>query len=474
MRRRNEKRYFAIAVLLAFAVLLCCGCESPFGKLSEVFGSADDEAQMSPPISETGKATETAPTAAPTTSPTGETSHPPASALLLPQIDCSTARIPITEAIYELFTGTYGYEGPKPMCSRTHGAWLNLADGIADILFLVEPTGDELDYFAEKNIDIEMKVYGYDGLVFIGNKSNPVQNLTTRQIRDIYSGKITNWRDVGGENADIIVYIRNAESGSQRLFESLVWDGYDMPNFSAMKFKEEEIDPTVTQREAWITEYDEMDEITYSVLLNQYSIGFNIMSYIDNTFKDSTLKLFAVNGFMPITENFVTGAYPYLTTSYVVIRANEPPGSPARRLFDWVGSSESQVLISDNSTLTVSFSDSIIIVAGGRTAPEPSVSASPDNTSSTDYLSEMILRLDRQYISRSDLLPYTLEELGYLRNGIFALSGRIFSTEKYIRYFNSQDWYMGTSTSDNEVMSRFNDYQRKNLEIIIAYEKELQ
>ena len=129
---------------------------------------------------------------------------------------------------------------------------------------------------------------------------------------------------MGGENADIIVYIRDQESGSQRLFESLVWAGHDMPDFSAMGFKEGDVNPAVTQREATITVDDDMGTITENVLLNQYSIGFNIMSYIDSEFGDSTLKLFSIDGYAPTTENFTSGAYPFLTTSYVVIRADTP------------------------------------------------------------------------------------------------------------------------------------------------------
>ena len=92
---------------------------------------------------------------------------------VLPQIDNSTARIPITDAIYAYFTER-GAQGPAPMCSKTHGAWLNLADGQADIIFLIAPTADEMQYFADAGVDIEMKIYGYDGLVFMGNASNPV------------------------------------------------------------------------------------------------------------------------------------------------------------------------------------------------------------------------------------------------------------------------------------------------------------
>ena len=445
-----KKSCHALSLLvLAATLIFFSGCEVNVGK----------------PTASASPATPSINSPAPANSPEQMQTPTSASASKLPQIDCSTARIPITEAIYELFTDTYGHTGPEPLCSKTHGAWLNLADGKADILFLVAPTEDELSYFAERDVDIEMKVYGYDGLVFIGNESNPVQNLTTRQIRDIYSGKIDNWMHVGGENADIAVYIRNKESGSQRLFESLVWDGYDMPNFSSMNFSEDEINPAVTQRE---TVMYEMGEITESVLLNQYSIGFNIMSYIDNAFKNSTLKLFSVNGYMPTTENFVSGGYPYLTTSYVAIRADEAAGSPARKLYDWVGSEESRALISKNSTLTVAFSDSIVIKAG------MALPSQAGGGETQDDLSDMILSLNRKTIRQEDLLPYTLEELGYLRNGIFALSGKIFATEKYIQFFNAQSWYQGTVSSDSEVAGRFNDYQKENLEIILAYEKKLQ
>lgn len=436
---------------------------------------------------------------------------------VFPQIDCSTARIPITNAVYELFTGKYGYEGPAPICSKTHGAWLNLADRIADILFLVAPTDDELAYLASKNVDIEMKVYGYDGLVFIGNESNPVKNLSSKAIRDIYSGKITNWRDVGGENADIVVYIRNPESGSQRLFESLVWEGYDMPDFSRMGFRESEtIDPRVTQRSAQTIVDNGMESITQNVLLNQYAIGFNIMSYIDEEFAGSSLKLFAVNGYMPATENFTSGKYPYLTTSYVAIRADEPAGSPARALYDWVGSQESYGIIERNSTLTVSFSDSLVVRAGeamprrgfsdegvetetgggyvngdgygftgGNGGGNNGAGGFGDNGGNNgagggyggfsyekEDISDMILKLNRQYITRGDLLQYDAEDAAFLRNGIFALSGKIFKTKKYSDYFSGQYWYYGYETDDNAVQIRFNDYQKKNLAVIMEYEKE--
>lgn len=402
--------------------------------------------------------------------PAAETAAPPAppSATLvptpqpqLPQIDSSTARKPITAAIYELFTNTYGYVGPEPLASKTHEAWLNLADGTADIVFLVAPTQDELAYFAQKSVDIEMKVYGYDGLVFMGNEENPVTNLTSGQIRAIYSSKIKNWEDVGGENADIIVYIRNPESGSQRLFESLVWKGHDMPDFSAMNFKEGEIDPTVTQRETTYNMDEDMGTITRNVLLNQYSIGFNIMSYIDSEFGSPTLKLFSIDGYAPTTENFASGAYPFLTTSYVAIRADTPEGSPARQLYRWIASAESYDLLSKNSTLSVAFSESVVLRV-----------STVDPTKNAE-LNSMIQKLDQQTIQRQDLFQFTPAGIEYLRNGIYALSGKIFKTKQYAEYFSAQSWYEAINTSDAQISKRFNNFQKRNLELILAYEKEL-
>ena len=270
----------------------------------------------------------------------------------LPQIDSSTARIPITNAIYNLFINKHGYDknSPAPLASKTHEAWLNLADKKADIIFLVAPTKDELNYFTNKNVDIDMKIYGFDGLVFMGNKSNPVQNLTSNQIRDIYSKKITNWKTLGGKDAAIDAFIRNKESGSQRLFESLVWEGFNMPNFSALSIQE-----------SMFGMFDDMGDVTMGVLEHPNGIGFNIMSYLDSNFANSPLKLFSVDGAAPTTANFASGSYPFLTTSYVAIRADEPAGSPARQLYNWVGSEESKTLFKENSTLTVSFSDSVII-----------------------------------------------------------------------------------------------------------------
>ena len=79
-----------------------------------------------------------------------------------------------------------------------------------------------LQELKDQGIDIIMKPIGRDALVFFTNQKNKASNLTQKQIQNIYTGKITNWKFVGGKNAIILPYQRDAESGSQVLMQKLV------------------------------------------------------------------------------------------------------------------------------------------------------------------------------------------------------------------------------------------------------------
>lgn len=238
-----------------------------------------------------------------------------------PVLDSSTARKPVTAALYNLFVKNYGYTGSEPLCSTTHNAWLNIADRKADFALLAAPTQQEQDYLTQRDVEVEMKLYGGDGLVFIGNKANPVTNLTHEQLIAIYQGEITNWSQVGGPDHAISVYYRDDQSGSQRLFEKLVFKGLDIPDFLGMGFYL----------------MDEMSTIVNICLEDPYAIGYSIMTYLDDVYAEEDLKVFSINGVMPSAETIKDKSYPYNTQGYLVIRKDEPQGSPARRLYDWFG-----------------------------------------------------------------------------------------------------------------------------------------
>lgn len=444
----------------------------------------------------------------------------------IPRIDSSTARIPITDAIYAYFA-KQGAVGPQPVCSKTHGAWQNLANGTADIIFLVAPTAEELQLFADAGIDIEMKSFGYDGLVFMGNASNPIDDISSAHIRAIYRGDITNWWGVDHErgSGDITAYIRNAESGSQRLFEDLVWKGYELPDFQSLDFIEGEVKGASSLFVA-----DDMAGVTFSVLEEHYSIGFNIMSYVDNEFPisntrgtkvvttgsvnlregpglsyeklcavpagteleykywteyddrdiawhmvdyqgmelwvsskyskvifdNATLKLFSIDGVEPTTAHFLDGTYPYVTTSYVAIRADEPMNSPARRLFDWIGTDESRGIIEKNSTLSVDFTESVVIHPKAGDPMRPKVS-------------DLIDRLPEYTLEWNDLRNFSDDELVYIWQACYAHMGKTFKQQKYRDYFGTMKWYFPMFESYGAASTAMTPRLRKNCDLLMQY-----
>ena len=239
-----------------------------------------------------------------------------------PVMDSSTARKPLVQNIYRFFCLDTGYGGAEPLCSTTHGAWLNIADKKADIALLAAPTKEEETYLKEQGVEVEMKLYGGDGLVFIGNSACGVTDLTLDEVRAIFRGEITNWSELGGADHAIHVLYRDDQSGSQRLFEKMLFKDGDVPDYEALGFNR----------------LDEMSTLVSACLDDPYAIGYSIMTYLNDVYSNEALLAFSLNGYSATPENVRTGDYPLGTKGYVVIRSDEPEDSPARRLYNWFGS----------------------------------------------------------------------------------------------------------------------------------------
>ncbi|MGM9547316.1 MAG: substrate-binding domain-containing protein [Oscillospiraceae bacterium] len=247
-----------------------------------------------------------------------------------PVMDSSTARKPLVQNIYRFFCLDTGYGGAEPLCSTTHGAWLNIADRKADIALLAAPTDEEKAYLAERGVEVEMKLYGGDGLVFIGNSACGVTDLTLDEVRAIFRGEITNWSELGGADHAIHVLYRDDQSGSQRLFEKMLFKDGDVPDYEALGFNR----------------LDEMSTLVSACLDDPYAIGYSIMTYLNDVYSNEALLAFSLNGYSATPENVRTGDYPLGTKGYVVIRSDELEDSPARRLYNWFGSPLSDTFLS--------------------------------------------------------------------------------------------------------------------------------
>ncbi|MDR2610134.1 MAG: substrate-binding domain-containing protein, partial [Clostridiales Family XIII bacterium] len=103
-----------------------------------------------------------------------------------------------------------------------------IIDRPVDLFLGTEPSDDELALAKKNNVELVKKPVCMDAFIFVVNKDNPVDSLTVEQIRDIYSGKITNWKEVGGNDEKIISFQREKNSGSQTAMENLVMKGTPM------------------------------------------------------------------------------------------------------------------------------------------------------------------------------------------------------------------------------------------------------
>jgi phosphate transport system substrate-binding protein len=118
------------------------------------------------------------------------------------RIDGSTATIPLTAALHGLFGGS----GAPPVHYTTSQAYFRLLYDEVDLIFVTYPSEDELADARDEGIELDIIPVVKDALVFLVNAENPVDGISLEQARDIYTGEITNWKVLGGLDADIVPY----------------------------------------------------------------------------------------------------------------------------------------------------------------------------------------------------------------------------------------------------------------------------
>lgn len=133
-----------------------------------------------------------------------------------PRVDGSTANLPLMAAVLSKLTGI-SLEQAETLttCTTTPYAYENLVEGNADILLVYEPAEETKEFLDGCGVELEFVPIGRDALVFIANEANPVQGLTTQQLIDVYTGKITNWQQVGGSDQEIVPFQRASASAAR-------------------------------------------------------------------------------------------------------------------------------------------------------------------------------------------------------------------------------------------------------------------
>lgn len=248
-----------------------------------------------------------------------------------PHVDGSTSMLPLSRALMMASTGVSAQEAELRIShSKTTLSFYALVSGEADLLLVARPAQEAFDYAEDMGVELEMRPIGVDALVFLTSDKNPVDSLTQQQAVGIYTGAITNWKEVGGADAEIVAYQRNETSGSQVMMENVVMDGQLMTD-APVEYRPSEMGALVDEVASYRNSAD--------------AIGYSVYYYVTEMYLREGVKLLAIDGVAPSNETIASGEYPYTQYNYAVIRKDEREDSPARQLFDFLTTPEGKALM---------------------------------------------------------------------------------------------------------------------------------
>lgn len=172
-------------------------------------------------------------------------------------------------------------------------------------------------------LGVEIKV-AKDGLSVYLNDANPVTELTLDQLKNIYTGKLTNWKDVGGKDSKIIVYGRENSSGTYVYFKDNVLGGADYT--------------------ANMQSLPGTAAVVNAISKDKNAIGYGGAAYATGV-KDVKVKKDANSlGYLPTADNVKSGAYPI--SRYLYIYTKSKPTGEIKNYIDWILSPEGQEIVS--------------------------------------------------------------------------------------------------------------------------------
>ena len=285
----------------------------------------------------------------------------------LPVMDGSTSAIPL-EAGFKSRALGISYNSAYSMVNhhKTHESFSMLLSGENDMIFTVPISESQQKQADEAGVHLNFVPVAKEGFVFIVNKNNPVNSLTREQIKGIYSGEITNWKEVGGDDKPIIAYQRNSDSGSQNLIVEFMGDR------KLMKPENKGQSPISTMGSLidHVIAYDNSEQ----------AIGYSVYSYAAQMYENaSDVKFIAVDGVEPSKTTLADGSYPLISSTYALFTDNAPES--IRKFVNWCTSTEGQLCVLQSGYLPVhdmELPESLIPYSKLGTGKEKSEDYKPD------------------------------------------------------------------------------------------------
>jgi phosphate transport system substrate-binding protein len=192
-------------------------------------------------------------------------------------------------------------------------AFKALLDGTADIgMSSREIRPEEAKLFEDKNIQLGKCLIAHDCLVIAVNANNPVSNLTVKQVEGLFTGDITNWKGVGGNDAPVSLHTRNTMSASYKDFSRIAMNGRPYA--------------------ARLIKLSGSESPAQGVARDVNAITYVGLAYA----KAQGIKTISINGIAPSSER--VNDYPYIRSYYFFIRSDASP--IAKAFMEWTTQSE--------------------------------------------------------------------------------------------------------------------------------------
>ena len=194
-------------------------------------------------------------------------------------------------------------------------------------LYLKSAAGDV--HAKEQGVDFVH--VAWDALVPIANSENPVQSITIEQLKDVYDGKITNWKDLGGDDAKIMLITRDGKySGVGHMFRKVVFNDQEY-DFKAKSLKVKSTGP-----------------LEKKVASKKYALGVDGIS----SAKKAGVKILAISGKEASKENIASGSYGLHRPLYLTVKKDNP-NKLAHEFIQFALSEEGQSIISSEGTVNL-------------------------------------------------------------------------------------------------------------------------
>lgn len=175
--------------------------------------------------------------------------------------------------------------------------------------------------------NLKIFVIARDGIAIVAHPDVPVSDLTVEQVRDIFSGKITNWKDLGGDDQNIIVVSREEGSGTRAAFEEMVMGEDALIAASAIL------------------------QASNGAIRTTVSTTPNSIAYLSFGYLDDTVKSISIDGVAPTEPNAADGSYPIVRPLNML--TNGEPAGMVKAFLDFILSEAGQKLVVEDGYIPV-------------------------------------------------------------------------------------------------------------------------